>query len=180
MNIVCACPACHTGMYQASIENASSLTCPACGQSIAIPQGAIQVAEQNAHPRLVRCLVCPSTELFVRKNFPQRLGIAIVIAGLVASCVAWGYRDLFWTFGILFSTALLDVILFFVVPDCLTCYRCGHDILAPMEWVNLGISILRLMRSIGSKLREVGNPLFRPEQVGEYVRIRNALWFNLD
>jgi uncharacterized protein YbaR (Trm112 family) len=125
MNIVCACPACHTGMYQASIENASSLTCPACGQSIAIPQGAIQVAEQNAHPRLVRCLVCPSTELFVRKNFPQRLGIAIVIAGLVASCVAWGYRDLFWTFGILFSTALLDVILFFVVPDCLTCYRCG-------------------------------------------------------
>ena len=125
MNIVCACPACHTGMYQASIENASSLTCPACGQSIAIPQGAIQVAEQNAQPRLVRCLVCPSTELFVRKNFPQRLGIAIVIAGLVASCVAWGYRDLFWTFGILFSTALLDVILFFVVPDCLTCYRCG-------------------------------------------------------
>ena len=125
MNIVCACPACHTGIYQTSIEDVSSVACPACGQSVAVPQGAIQIAEQNTHPRLIRCLVCPSTELFVRKNFPQRLGIAIVVVGLAASCITWAYRELFWTFGILFSTALLDVILFFVVPDCLTCYRCG-------------------------------------------------------
>ena len=125
MNIVCACPACQMGIYQTSVEEASSIICTACGQSVAVPQGAIQVSERNAQPRLNRCLVCPSTELFVRKNFPQRLGIAIVVVGLAMSCVAWGYRDLFWTFGILFSTALLDVILFFVVPDCLTCYRCG-------------------------------------------------------
>ena len=125
MNIVCACPACQMGIYQTSVEEASSIICTACGQSVAVPQGAIQVSEKNAQPRLNRCLVCPSTELFVRKNFPQRLGIAIVVVGLAMSCVAWGYRDLFWTFGILFSTALLDVILFFVVPDCLTCYRCG-------------------------------------------------------
>ena len=113
------------GIYQTSVEEASSIICTACGQSVAVPQGAIQVSEKNAQPRLNRCLVCPSTELFVRKNFPQRLGIAIVVVGLAMSCVAWGHRDLFWTFGILFSTALLDVILFFVVPDCLTCYRCG-------------------------------------------------------
>ena len=113
------------GIYQTSVEEASSIICTACGQSVAVPQGAIQVSEKNAKTRLNRCLVCPSTELFVRKNFPQRLGIAIVVVGLAMSCVAWGYRDLFWTFGILFSTALLDVILFFVVPDCLTCYRCG-------------------------------------------------------
>ena len=125
MNIVCACPACQMGIYQTSVEEASSIICTACGQSVAVPQEAIQVSERNAQPRLNRCLVCPSTELFVRKNFPQRLGITIVVVGLAMSCVAWGYRDLFWTFGILFSTALLDVILFFVVPDCLTCYRCG-------------------------------------------------------
>ena len=125
MNITCACPACHAGIYQTSIEESSSVTCPVCDQSIGIPQGAIQFAEQNAGPRLNRCLVCPSTELFVRKNFPQRLGVAIVVVGLAMSCVAWAYRDLFLTFAILFSTALLDVVLFFVVPDCLTCYRCG-------------------------------------------------------
>jgi hypothetical protein len=34
-------------------------------------------------------------------------------------------RELVLTFAILFSTALLDVILYFVMPECLTCYRCG-------------------------------------------------------
>ena len=36
------------------------------------------------------------------------------------------------------------------------------------------------MRSIGSKLQEGGNPLFLPKQVGEYLRIRNALWLNFN
>ena len=85
-----------------------------------------------------RCLVCPSTELFVRKNFPQRLGVAIVVIGLAMSCISWAYRDLFWTFAILFSTALLDVILFFVVPDCLTCYRCGARYTGTEEMSHFG------------------------------------------
>ena len=75
--------------------------------------------------RLRRCLVCPGTELFRRKDFPQRLGVGIVVAGLAASCVAWGMRELVATFAILFGTALLDVVLFFLMPECLTCYRCG-------------------------------------------------------
>ena len=125
MNIVCACPACRASIYQTSVEESLSVTCPVCGQSVAVPKGAIQVSEKDAQPQLFRCLVCPSTELFVRKNFPQRLGVGIVFVGLAMSCITWAYRDLFWTFAILFSTALLDVILFFVVPDCLTCYRCG-------------------------------------------------------
>ena len=40
---------------------------------------------------LRRCLVCPSTDLFVRKDFPQRLGVAIVVVGIVGSSIAWGY-----------------------------------------------------------------------------------------
>ena len=125
MNIVCACPSCSAGIYQSHVEKSVSLTCPACERSITIPDNAIEFAAKDAQPQLTRCLICPSTELFVRKNFPQRLGVGIVVVGLAMSCVTWGYRDLFSTFAILFSTALLDVILFFVVPDCLTCYRCG-------------------------------------------------------
>ena len=124
MNIVCACPACQAGIYQTSVEESLSVTCPVCGQSVAVPKEAIQVSGKDRQPQLFRCLVCPSTELFVRKNFPQRLGVGIVVVGLAMSCITWAYRDLFSTFAILFSTALLDVILFFVVPDCLTCYRC--------------------------------------------------------
>ena len=48
-----------------------------------------------------------------------------MVAGLAASCVAWANRELLITFGILFGTALLDVLLFFFMPNCLSCYRCG-------------------------------------------------------
>ncbi len=72
-----------------------------------------------------RCLVCPSTDLFVRKDFPQRLGVGIVIVGIVGSSIAWGYTYTIATFAILFATALIDVVLYLVVPDALMCYRCG-------------------------------------------------------
>jgi hypothetical protein len=75
--------------------------------------------------RLHRCLVCPSADLFVRKDFPQRLGVAIVTIGILASCVAWAYHQLIPTFVILFLTALVDVVLYLVVPNALMCYRCG-------------------------------------------------------
>jgi hypothetical protein len=63
--------------------------------------------------------------LFVRKDFPQRLGVTIVTVGLLASCVAWGYSQLYLTFAILFATALVDVVLYVFVPNALMCYRCG-------------------------------------------------------
>jgi hypothetical protein len=61
----------------------------------------------------------------VRKDFPQRLGVAIVVVGIVASSIAWGYTFVVATFAILFATALVDVVLYLVVPDALMCYRCG-------------------------------------------------------
>ncbi len=75
--------------------------------------------------QLRRCLVCPSTDLFVRKDFPQRLGVGIVVLGIAASSIAWGYSLPILTFAILSATALLDVVLYLLVPNALMCYRCG-------------------------------------------------------
>ena len=74
--------------------------------------------------RVQRCLVCPSSDLYVRKDFPQRVGVALVGVGIVGSSIAWYHGDLLWTFGILFATALLDVLLYALVGDALMCYRC--------------------------------------------------------
>ncbi|MEI6240931.1 MAG: hypothetical protein WCR51_11110 [Planctomycetia bacterium] len=122
MRITYACPACHTTVAVDGVESRSALECPACGAAITVPADAFA---PGPPPQLRRCLVCPSTELFVRKDFPQRVGLAIVVAGLAASCVAWAWRELVLTFAILFGTALVDVVLYLVVPDCLSCYRCG-------------------------------------------------------
>jgi hypothetical protein len=71
-----------------------------------------------------RCVVCCGTDLFVRKDFPQRLGVSIVILGFAVSCVTWYYHQVILTFGVLFATALLDVLLYLLMPDLLECYRC--------------------------------------------------------
>ncbi len=119
MNVTFSCPACHVGARVDVEPGVASLECPHCHQTILVPPGSF---EGDA---LCRCLVCPSTDLFVRKDFPQRLGVGIVAVGIVASSVAWGYSLLIATFAILFATALIDVVLYLIVPDALMCYRCG-------------------------------------------------------
>lgn len=119
MNITFACPACEAPQRSHVEPDAKSLPCAACGQAINIPAGAVQGNRVN------RCLVCPSTDLYVRKDFPQRLGVALVVIGIVGSSIAWYFSNLLWTFGILFVTALVDVVLYMLVGNALMCYRCG-------------------------------------------------------
>lgn len=125
MRITYACPACQATTSTDGIETCDSLACTSCGAVLPIPADAFAAGDGEHPARLQRCIACPSLELFVRKNFPQRLGVSIVVAGLAASCVAWANRELVLTFGILFGSALLDVMLFLFMPNCLTCYRCG-------------------------------------------------------
>jgi hypothetical protein len=94
------------------------LTCPHCAQQIAVASGSIESGQ------IRRCLVCPSTELFLRKDFPQRLGAALVILGFIGSSIAWANYMVMWSFAILFATALVDLVLYIVMGESLTCYRC--------------------------------------------------------
>ncbi len=128
MRITYACPACQATATDDRVEDRSTVECPACDAVLPVPEGAIQWSQTAAggrRVRLRRCLVCPSAELFARKDFPQRLGVAIVVAGFAASCVTWGMRLLVPTFAILFATALADVVLYLLMPECLVCYRCN-------------------------------------------------------
>ena len=119
MNVTFTCPHCQAVSRSTLEPMAEELVCSACGQAIPVPAGALD------GERLHRCVVCPSTDLFVRKDFPQRLGVWIVTLGIAASCVAWGYYLRWLTYAILFATALADVVLYLVVPNALMCYRCG-------------------------------------------------------
>jgi hypothetical protein len=119
MEISFSCPKCGRGVRIDGLEGRASVGCEACGWSAAVPAGSVSAG------RVRRCVVCPSDELFVRKDFPQRVGFWIVVAGFAASCVTWGLQRPLWTFAILFGTATVDVVLYLLVGDCLSCYRCG-------------------------------------------------------
>jgi hypothetical protein len=119
MNVTFACPHCHQGARTCVTATDAVLECPHCHQVMSVPHDAFE----GGH--LCRCLVCPSTDLFVRKDFPQRLGVGVVLLGIIGSSIAWGYSLPIVTFAVLFATALVDVVLFLIVPDALMCYRCG-------------------------------------------------------
>jgi DNA-directed RNA polymerase subunit RPC12/RpoP len=94
------------------------LTCPHCAAVLVIPHDAV------TDDGLRRCVVCPSEELFVRKDFPQRLGVGIVVVGIVLSTIAWYYHQIYLTYGIFFATAAIDFVLWLVMGNVLQCYRC--------------------------------------------------------
>lgn len=119
MNVAYHCPHCGRAVRAELSPEAAELHCPACRQALRLPVDAF------AEGRLRRCIACPSRDLFVRKDFPQRLGVSIVAVGIVGSSVAWAYRWPVWALGILMATALVDVVLYRLVPNALMCYRCG-------------------------------------------------------
>jgi hypothetical protein len=117
MNVVFRCPHCHELSHADCGPEMAEIACSHCRQTWPTA-GAVQNGE------LLRCLVCPSTELYIRKDFSQSLGIAIVAAGIILSSIFWAYHRPYWTYAVLFATALIDVVLYFVVGNLLQCYRC--------------------------------------------------------
>jgi hypothetical protein len=96
----------------------TEVCCTHCGHVLRVPERAF------AGERLTRCLVCPCQELYVRKDFSQRLGLSLLVLGFGVSCIPWALHQPIWTFAILGFTALVDLGLYFVVGNVLECYRC--------------------------------------------------------
>ena len=119
VHITYCCHQCgNTCVMHESDETISEFSCEHCGEQLKLP------ADGFANGQLQRCLVCPCRELFFRKDFSQRIGIAIIVIGFLLSTVAWGFRRPILTFGILFATAAIDMVLYFTVTNLVQCYRC--------------------------------------------------------
>jgi hypothetical protein len=117
MNVAFRCPHCHEISRAEFGVETTEIACANCHETWPTA-GAVQ------KEKLLRCLVCPSAELFIRKDFSQSLGVGIVIVGIVLSSIFWAYHKPYWTYAVLFATALIDVVLYFAVGNVLQCYRC--------------------------------------------------------
>jgi hypothetical protein len=62
--------------------------------------------------------------LWRQKDFPQRLGLAMVALGAVLSTIAWAYHLPATALGVLLAFALVDLLLYTFMKDVLVCYRC--------------------------------------------------------
>lgn len=70
------------------------------------------------------CVVCGNHELYKKKDFPQWLGMTILIGAVILSTFTYLWYEKWWTWGFLVGSALIDGGLYLLVGDVLVCYRC--------------------------------------------------------
>lgn len=116
LKILRYCPSCELGLPIDFAENESACS---CGESVRVEPTAGLLSGEEVD----RCAVCGYDHLHRRKNFPRRLGIAIVTVAAVAT---------FWVpprffFMPLVTASIIDALLYFVVPWKVVCYVCHTE-----------------------------------------------------
>jgi hypothetical protein len=97
-----------------------TVTCPQCGSQL-------ELTRTGEEENIEQCLVCDSDELYVRKDFPQRLGLIVVVTVAVISFYLFYKGELLWSLGILIATVLVDLVIYAAVPKITVCYRCRAE-----------------------------------------------------
>ncbi|QEH35778.1 hypothetical protein OJF2_43350 [Aquisphaera giovannonii] len=118
MELTFSCPRCQAVGHVPGVERAGVGPCKACGAERALHGEAFEEG------RLAACPWCGTADLYIQKDFPQALGLAIVLVGFAISTVFWYLERPIVTYLILLASALLDMILYYRVPDVTICYRC--------------------------------------------------------
>lgn len=81
----------------------------------------------DAELRLVSCPACGCRELFARKDFPQRLGLLLVVVFAVASVVLYAMGRVVASMGVLGAVAVANLLVAPLLGRCLVCYRCRSE-----------------------------------------------------
>lgn len=120
MKLRILCPVCE--LPGAIRAGSSSHACAACDNVLTLP------APVPAAPAPVSaCMACGCSELFRKKDFPHGLGMAILVGAFVLSTLTYLFYLQWLTWVILLGSAAFDGILYLVVGDAITCYRCHAD-----------------------------------------------------
>ncbi len=125
MELTFSCPDCGTVDRIAPVENAAQAVCRQCG------------AVRQLHPeafvdeQLQACPWCLTADLYVQKDFPQGLGLFIVVVGFAISTIFWYYEMPIPAYSVLVASMLLDLVMYRKVPDVTICYRCLCQLRGP-------------------------------------------------
>ncbi len=108
--------------YEPLEECGPTMKCPRCGV-----EHPMTLTETLRRKNLVEvCAVCSSRELFVRKDFPRRLGLLIVVVfGLAA--IYYLSISVVISWSILAAAAVLDLIIYTFLGKVTTCYACRAE-----------------------------------------------------
>ncbi len=118
MELTFSCNSCGAIGHVKPLEGALLATCGQCGTARPIdPEGV-------ARGELQFCPACVTTDLYIQKDFPQGLGLFIVMVGIAISTVFWYYEMPISAFIVLIISLAFDFLMYHVVSDVTICYRC--------------------------------------------------------
>ncbi len=108
--------------YQPLEECGDTMECPRCHQ-----EHEMTITESLRNQQVVdQCVVCGCREMFIRKDFPQRIGFLIVVVfGLAALYFFRTSVGIAW--GVLGSALLLDLLIYALIGRVTTCYACRAE-----------------------------------------------------
>lgn len=108
--------------YEPLEESGPTIRCPRCNREHSILVTNTMRSKNHAD----QCAVCGCREMFIRKDFPQRLGVAIVVVfGLIAVyCFTFSVL-LAW--AVLAAAVVLDLVVYALIGKVTTCYACRAE-----------------------------------------------------
>lgn len=99
-----------------------AIRCPRCQREHAV---ALSDAMLREH-RVDRCPLCGCRELFIRRDFPQKLGLLIVVCAALLS--VFTYRaNIMVSWAILGTAVGVDLIIYTLVGTVTACYACRAE-----------------------------------------------------
>jgi hypothetical protein len=125
MELTYTCPDCDHTARHADVEHATVTHCASCHQTRDLR------APLNGQSQATSCPWCATSDLYIQKDFPHGLGLAIVFLGFAISTIFWYYYKPLSALAVLLATALLDGVLYHLVPDVTICYRCASQLRGP-------------------------------------------------
>jgi len=115
MNLRCSCPHCQQSLDITFNWPSEEPQCSFCHQKLFL--NATDLFIQNK--KLDQCPLCGASHLFKRKDFNQKLGLGLIVLGILGA---------YFTYGIsLLAVTLIDWILFRRIGELGSCYQCKAE-----------------------------------------------------
>jgi uncharacterized protein (DUF983 family) len=114
VNVTFACPSCDQPA-KTSVDQPIDWQCTACDHRLHL---------NAAEKTLPTCVVCGTHELYKKKDFPQWLGMSILVGAIILSTITYLNYQKWWSWSFLIGSAIIDGVMYLMVGDAIVCYRC--------------------------------------------------------
>ena len=121
MEVSCRCPTCgHRVRFDPTDANTAGVICGSCQSTVPL-----EISDSLAGDNVVEvCPACHERAFYVQRDFNRNLGLGIVVLCALAGLIfVWFDRPVYFYLALGIGV-LVDLILYWVLPDITICYTC--------------------------------------------------------